>query len=312
MDDGLEFGRSLSSPGVIFGSGNLDGSFSKSTSGNGIELGLRGKLRFGGGQCAPDNTFNRVGNAGYNFPAGSCNGGNDMAATWSYEFAINSDVGCDSVADGAECVPLNAYDYHISLDQDRSYCTDSNWTVTLPLPTGGSIDLPGTGDPVNTIFDTVKPGNALGTASTKQGGGGLPQCGDRSLEWMCDAGSSACNVATDAGVEGLMQGGCLRNSTTTYEEGIGSLTVAQNSAQLSFFGGPPDYDIADTGIYTIKLAAKCKGTDLVITETYIDVLVGNLATDFPTEASACEGGNFSFDGLFASEEECKDFVSRYA
>ncbi|KAL3903864.1 MAG: hypothetical protein SGILL_010283, partial [Bacillariaceae sp.] len=169
MDGGLEFGRSLSAPNVIFGSGNADGSFTKSTA-NGIELGLRGKLRFNSG-CSPEDTFNRVGNAGYNFPDGDCGGaGGAGSPTWSYEFSINSDVGCDSVAAGAECTPLDAYDYHIQLDQDRSYCTDFGWT--------NAVGLMGTVDPVNSFTDMFKPGLALGTESTKQGGGGAPQCGD--------------------------------------------------------------------------------------------------------------------------------------
>ena len=297
MDDGLQFGRILSSPNVIFGSGNEDGQFSKSTA-NGIELGLRGKLRYNEG-CLAENTFNRIANAGYNFPKGNpaaCSGMDDNRPTWSYEFSINSDVGCD-VAGGDACTPLDAYDYHIQLDDDRSYCTDFNWAPA------------GTYDVINDFLPNAKPDHALGTESTLQATDdnmdSTYDCQDDSGTWTCP--SNRCNVASD----GFPFSGCLGDTMmTTYEDGIGSLTVAQNSYQLQFFQAP-NFNFELPGIYTFKLAAKCKGTDLVIAETYIDILVGDLATEFPTQASDCDVA-FSFGGLFASEEECKDFVSRYA
>lgn len=54
---------------VIFGSGNTNGGFTISRS-NGIELGLRGKLRFDENNQA-QNTFNANGDGSYTFEAGN-------------------------------------------------------------------------------------------------------------------------------------------------------------------------------------------------------------------------------------------------
>lgn len=77
-------------PGVIFGSGNANGGFTVAT-GNGIQLGLRGKVRYNSlGQ--PENTFNQVGNSNtyrFNPSAGVAPG---ARATWNWEWSINSNV----------------------------------------------------------------------------------------------------------------------------------------------------------------------------------------------------------------------------
>jgi hypothetical protein len=298
-DDGLTFDQMLSAPGVIFGSGNLNGGYTISSA-NGVEVALRGKLRYNAA-CQPEDTYNIVGNAGYNFPAGPCLGGSQPTRpTWSFEYAVNSDIGCDSVPEGADCITLNTYDYHIQIDSDPSYCTEFDWV--------NQAMFSGTFDPVNDFTDTFKPSNGLGSANSKQGGGGQPQCSDGTNDWTCGS-PSRCNFATDA----FNNPGCLGGSTINYETAIQEFTVAQNSQLYTFLGGgPPGFDINRPGIYTIKLTAKCQVSGLVIAATSIDIIVGNLITDFPTTDVNCEGGNFGFNGLFASEEECKDFVLRYA
>ena len=69
-------------PGVIFGSGNANGSFTTSTSG-GIELGLRGKLRYNS-SGSPENTFNYDGGNTYTFdPSNSSAPAN--RSIWNFE-----------------------------------------------------------------------------------------------------------------------------------------------------------------------------------------------------------------------------------
>ncbi len=76
-------------PDVIFGSGNANGSFTVHRSG-GVELGLRGKLRFNaGGQ--PENTFNSNGDGTYSFAAGVAPTKTFPTAVWCFEWTVNTD-----------------------------------------------------------------------------------------------------------------------------------------------------------------------------------------------------------------------------
>ena len=62
----IEFDQDVT-PDVIFGSGNLNGAFTTDRN-DGVEIGLRGKLRFdGAGQ--PQNIFNSNGDGTYTFQA---------------------------------------------------------------------------------------------------------------------------------------------------------------------------------------------------------------------------------------------------
>lgn len=63
----LSFNQNVT-PDVIYGSGNANGSWTVDRS-NGVELGLRGKLRHNAAG-APENTFNSNGNGTYSFAAG--------------------------------------------------------------------------------------------------------------------------------------------------------------------------------------------------------------------------------------------------
>ena len=79
---------------VIFGSGNDNGAFTVDRS-NGIELGLRAKLRFNESNL-PENTFNSNGNGTYSFSADTPPVGFGFAPNapttpvWSFEWSINS------------------------------------------------------------------------------------------------------------------------------------------------------------------------------------------------------------------------------
>lgn len=94
---------------VIFGSGNANGSFTIDQA-NGIELGLRGKLRHDAGG-APQNIFNSNGDGTYSFDAGVAPTQAAPTAVWSFEWSINSNFDDN----GGH---LDDYVYILGLDSD--------------------------------------------------------------------------------------------------------------------------------------------------------------------------------------------------
>ena len=122
-------------PDVIFGSGNDNGSFTVDRE-NGIELGLRGKLRY----PTPENTFNSNGDGTYSFDTG----GPDAAhPEWSYEWSINTNF------DGSGGT-FTGLTFFLSLDYDPGLGVDSH-----------GFDLINAG-----VFD-----HDFGTNATGNGGG---------------------------------------------------------------------------------------------------------------------------------------------
>lgn len=99
-------------PGILFGSGNANGSFTIDQA-NGIELGLRGKLRHDAtGQ--PQNIFNSNGDGSYTFKSGVAPTQSSPTGVWSIEWSINTDyLGTSGLA-------LNDLRYELSLDTDPS------------------------------------------------------------------------------------------------------------------------------------------------------------------------------------------------
>lgn len=136
-------------PGVIFGSGNANGGFTVDRQ-NGVELGLRGKLRHNASGL-PENTFNSNGDGTYTFEAGVAPTQSYPTGVWSFEWSINTDYL------GTSGSKLSDYTYELSLDQDR----------------GPGVD-PLVFDPIN----DVNPGNSMvlwdhsmGDNSTANGAG---------------------------------------------------------------------------------------------------------------------------------------------
>lgn len=103
-------------PDVIFGSGNLNGSFTVDQS-NGVELGLRGKLRHNAsGQ--PENTYNSNGDGTYSFAAGVAPTQPSPTAVWSFEWSINTDF------NNTTGWALGDLTYVMGLDKDSGYGVD--------------------------------------------------------------------------------------------------------------------------------------------------------------------------------------------
>lgn len=105
-------------PDVIFGSGNANGSFTVDRNA-GVELGLRGKLRFNAsGQ--PESTYNSNGDGSYTFDAIIAPGGfswqpnSPTTPVWNFDWTVNTDYG---TATGNK---LDDFTYMIGIDFDPS------------------------------------------------------------------------------------------------------------------------------------------------------------------------------------------------
>lgn len=97
-------------PGVIFGSGNANGAFTTTTSGD-IEVGLRAKLRY-----PAANIFNSNGDGTYTFNAGGPV--SPVRPEWNFEWSVNVNAG------GTGLSNLNGYTYLLGLDGDASAGTN--------------------------------------------------------------------------------------------------------------------------------------------------------------------------------------------
>src|SRR6056297_392721 len=140
-------------PDVIFGSGNANGGFTV-TQNNGVEIGLRGKLRFDENNL-PQNTYNSNGDGTYTFQAGNPPTGfgfdpnNPTTPIWNFEWSVNTDY------DGSTGKTLGDFNYFISLDVD-------------PGPGTGFVGG-GFFDPINLVFAD----HAIGTNVTGNGAGSV-------------------------------------------------------------------------------------------------------------------------------------------
>lgn len=97
---------------VIMGTGIGNGSFTVDQS-NGVELGLRGKLRH-----PANGTYNSNGDGTYSFDAGVAIGQSFPTAVWSYEWSINTDY-----LDNSD-LTINDFTYVLGLDSDTSQGTN--------------------------------------------------------------------------------------------------------------------------------------------------------------------------------------------
>lgn len=136
-------------PEVIFGSGNDNGYWTVNRD-NGVELGLRAKLRFDSNNL-PQNTFNSGGNGKYYFSPGTPPMGfgfdpySPTTPVWNFEWSVNSDY-----VGGSTTPYLGQYRYELGIDFD---------------PTAGTNFL--FFDPINVTYAD----HAFGDNSTGNGGG---------------------------------------------------------------------------------------------------------------------------------------------
>lgn len=120
-------------PDVIFGSGNANGSWTVDRS-NGVELGLRAKLRFDSTN-QPQNIFNSNGDGTYSFLIGQPPGGgfgfapnSPSTAVWNFEWSINSNF------DNLSGFDLDDLTYLLEIDFDPSAGTNFGSGDLINLP----------------------------------------------------------------------------------------------------------------------------------------------------------------------------------
>ncbi|MGL5097650.1 MAG: hypothetical protein ACRDD1_18845, partial [Planctomycetia bacterium] len=134
----MEFDQNVV-PGVIFGSGNANGSWTVDrNTDEGLELGLRAKVRF----PVPLNVFNSNGAGVYTFQAEAATSGapwiTAQTPIWNFEFSINSNTNGSGGF-------LDSYVYLMSLDFDPAVGVESGpeFQVLSPIthpPDGFTID----------------------------------------------------------------------------------------------------------------------------------------------------------------------------
>ena len=221
-------------PDVIFGSGNANGGFSISQNA-GIEIGLRGKLRFDENNN-PQNTFNSNGDGTYTFQAGNPPTGfgfdpnNPTTPVWNFEWSVNTDY------DESTGKNLNDFDYFMSLDVD---------------PGPGATFQGGSFDPINVLSGDRIPDHAIGGNSTVNGGG-----------------SVATNALTTAsGSNPGNYGNLLANNNVA--QNSWSYEFFNTSTGDPTFGFDPN----EPGSYVISLAAVDKNDPSVNAFTSIEINV---------------------------------------
>ncbi|GAB4195294.1 MAG: hypothetical protein Tsb002_27680 [Wenzhouxiangellaceae bacterium] len=141
----IQFDQTVT-PDIIFGSGNLNGGFTTDRR-NGIEIGLRGKLRFNAnGQ--PQDIYNSNGDGSYTFIATVAPGQSAATPQWNFDWSVNTDF------DNSSGLVISDLRYELGLDGDP----------------GEGVDY--------LVFDPITPGkaapffdHAIGTNVTPAGGG---------------------------------------------------------------------------------------------------------------------------------------------
>ncbi len=135
----------LVTPGIIFGSGNANGSFSGDGAFDTFELGLRAKLRYDLAGL-PQNTFNYDGDRTYTFSPDASNPDAGFSA-FNFEWSVNTDPQ-NMISDAFD--DLDDLTYLLQIDYDPTAGTDF-------------VEF----DPINVLFAD----HAIGTNATPDGGG---------------------------------------------------------------------------------------------------------------------------------------------
>lgn len=205
------------SPNVIMGTGIANGNFTiarfkdRDTGAEG-EIGLRAKFR-----SPPSNEFPSNGDGSYSVETGRRDSDPTdwkyASPLWSYEWHINTDVGCD-----ADCLALDSYEYELFVDSDPTF--ERRGVKIDPINDYN-------GDPRSASFCWD---HSLGNDSTDESGG-------------VEAGYASRDCS--------LGGGDLQCCTSDYSDWIGSQTVAQNSWQPNWFIG--NFNPEAHGIYNVEL-----------------------------------------------------------
>jgi hypothetical protein len=131
---------------ILYGSGNVNEKFTVNRA-NGVELGLRGKVRF----PVPLAVYNSSGNGTYSFPTnavGAYGGPGGNNPSWHFEWSINTNY------NGTTGLNLDDLTYQLRIDTDRYNTTNFYTFDPINLATadhgiGTNSTLNGTGDDDN-------------------------------------------------------------------------------------------------------------------------------------------------------------------
>ena len=158
---GLMYDQDIT-PDVIFGSGNANGAFTVDSR-NGMELGLRAKLRFDETN-QPASVYNSDGAGKYYFdniapPNGfGWAAGSSSSAIWNFDFSVNSNV------DGSGSV-LSDFTYLLEIDYDPGVTTQfyeidviNQFPYDHALGTNATGNGEGVSDPAN-YFSLINTNN---------------------------------------------------------------------------------------------------------------------------------------------------------
>jgi len=230
---------------TIYGSGNTNGFFTTDRA-NGVELGLRGKLRHNG-TGAPENTFNSNGNGTYTFAAGVAPTQLFPTAVWSFEWSINSDYL------GTTGFDLNDLTYSLGLDSNPS---------------------------LGTQFSAFDPINSLNPNPAAVGGYWDHSIGDNSTGQ--GLGVEATNIAID-NTNAATIAASHAARTSQYASLIAGNNLAQNSWKAHWY--IPGFNPTIDGTYDIYLAAFNGSTEIARTSIQIIVGAGG-APVVPVPAAA--------------------------
>lgn len=229
---------------VIYGNGNTNGDFTTDRT-NGIELGLRGKLRHDANGF-PQNAYdiNNNNNGIYNFAAGTAinpstglpyvdniatpSTNEAMTAVWAFDWSINSDYLATSGFD------LNDFNYTLGLDSDPSQGT--NYFTFDPI------------NGINPAVGAVAWDHSMGDNSTLQG----------------------------QGVEA--------NSVATYGTNISTYSLAQNSWKAHWYIPNFDPTVDGTYNIFLKAFNKTTGGLMANTSIQIVVGQGGAVVPVPAAA----------------------------
>lgn len=224
---------------MLYGSGT-NGGFTVDRR-NGVELGLRGQLRFGVNN-QPQNIYNSNGDGTYSFPTGTPNlalphpeWASETTPVWSVVFAVNSD---HEDRDDTPAAVLSDFTYEMAVDFDPSAGTN-NW-LKFDLINGDSL-----------FFQLAVPDHAFGFYSQQSPG----------------------IVATTApdylNAIGTMN---IAHNTSNFE--------FINLDLRSFgFGDYSGFDPNEPGMYDVYIAAFSGGVE--VARTGITILVGDTTVAAP-------------------------------
>lgn len=223
-------------PDVIFGSGNLNGGWTVDRQ-NGIEVGLRAKVRYDVADDLPKNIFNSNGDGTYNH-AGGAPVSPATRARWNFEWSVNTDT---QDTTGEPSSVLSEYFYLLEMDYDPGIGTDFVFfDPIIPGPAdhslGNNLTLNGQGleAPGDGVYATLLADNNVAQQS-----------------WNLDFFDTLSSLGFDPNVDGTYD---FRFSVASSIADLTQTPLASTSIQVIVGAGASVPEPATLGLMGIGLA----------------------------------------------------------